>query len=108
MSTTPIVTLPMLSGFIERRKSERLAVRTPAKIMLPHSNTPLDCVATNVSDGGALLHVRSADLPDIFMLHFTDSGRQRHCRVAWRKGAEVGVAFTDRSQPSFGRRIANR
>jgi hypothetical protein len=69
----------MLSGFTERRKSERIAVRTPAKIMLPHSDAPLDCVATNVSDGGAMIHTRAADLPDIFVLHFNDSGRQRHC-----------------------------
>jgi hypothetical protein len=98
----------MLSGFTDRRKSERVAVRTPVKIMLPRSSTPLDCVATNVSDGGAQLHIRGADLPEIFMLHFTDSGKQRHCRVVWRQGAEVGVAFTDRTQVNFGRRIANR
>jgi len=98
----------MLSGFTERRKSERIAVRTPAKIMLPHSDAPLDCVATNVSDGGAMIHIRAADMPDIFVLHFNDSGRQRHCRVVWRQGAEIGVAFTDRAQVNFGRRIASR
>jgi PilZ domain len=98
----------MLSGFTERRKSERLAVRTPAKVMLPHSDSPLDCVATNVSDGGALIHIRGADLPDVFVLHFSDSGRQRHCRVVWRQGGEIGVAFTDRGQVNFGRRITNR
>ena len=97
----------MLSGFIERRKSERVPVRTPAKIMLPRSDAPLDCIATNVSDGGAMLHFRG-DLPDVFVLHFSDSGRQRHCRVVWRQGAEVGVAFTDRTQVNFGRRVANR
>ena len=98
----------MLSGFIERRKTERVAVRTPAKIMLPRSDAPLDCIATNVSDGGAQIHVRGADLPDVFVLHFNDSGKQRHCRVVWRQGAEIGVAFTDRTQVNFGRRIANR
>jgi hypothetical protein len=96
----------MLSGFIERRKSERLAVRTPAKVMLPHSDAPLDCVATNVSDGGAMLLIRGAELPEVFVLQFNDSGRRRHCRVVWRKGAEIGVAFTDRAQVNFGRRIA--
>jgi hypothetical protein len=97
----------MLSGFTERRKSERIAVRTPCKIMLPQSDAPLDCVATNVSDGGAKIHIR-ADLPDVFVLHFNDSGRQRHCRVVWRQGGEIGVAFTDRGQVNFGRRIAGR
>ena len=97
----------MLSGFIERRKSERVVVRTPAKIMLPQSDAPLDCIASDVSDGGAKIHIR-ADLPDVFVLHFNDSGRQRHCRVVWRQGAEIGVAFTDRAQVNFGRRIASR
>jgi hypothetical protein len=98
----------MLSGLIDRRKSERLAVRTPAKIMLPQSGAQFDCVATNVSDGGAMLHIRGAELPDVFVLHFNDSGRQRHCRVVWRRGGEIGVAFTDRTQVNFGRRIAAR
>jgi hypothetical protein len=26
--------------------------------------------------------------------------------VVWRQGAEVGVAFTDKAQVNFGRRIA--
>jgi hypothetical protein len=98
----------MQSGFIERRMSERLAVRTPAKILLPHSDAPIDCVASNVSDGGAMIHVRGAELPEVFVLRFNDSGRQRHCRLVWRKGAEFGIAFTDRTQVNFGRRIANR
>jgi hypothetical protein len=96
----------MLSGFIERRKSERLAVRIPAKIILSQSEAPLDCIASNVSDGGAMIYIRSVDLPDVFVLQFNDSGRRRHCRVVWRKGGEIGVAFTDRAQANFGRRIA--
>jgi hypothetical protein len=96
----------MLSGFIERRKSERVAVRTPAKIMLPHAHAPLDCIASNVSDGGAMIHIRGTELPEVFVLLFNDSGRRRHCRVVWRKGGEIGVAFTDRAQVNFGRRIA--
>jgi PilZ domain len=96
----------MLSGFSERRKSERVAVRTAAKIMLPQSDAAIDCIAINVSDGGAQLQVRAADLPEVFVLHFADSGKRRHCRVVWRRGSEVGVAFTDRAQVNFGRRIA--
>ena len=97
----------MLTGVLDRRKSERLAVRTAAEIMIPQL-APLGCTVTDVSDGGAKIHIRSADLPDIFVLHFTETGRKRHCRVAWRQGAEVGVAFTDKAQVNFGRRIAAR
>jgi methyl-accepting chemotaxis protein len=96
----------MLTGVLDRRKSERLAIRTAAEIIIPQ-RAPLDCIATNVSDGGAKIHVRSADLPDVFVLHFIATGRKRHCRVVWRQGAEVGVAFTDKAQVNFGRRIAS-
>jgi hypothetical protein len=98
----------MLINVLDRRKSERLAVRTSAKIMVPHLPAPLDCIAMNVSDGGAQIHIRNADLPKVFVLHFTETGRQRHCRVVWRQGAEIGVAFTDKPQVNFGRRVAAR
>jgi hypothetical protein len=98
----------MLSGHFERRKSERMAVRTAAKIVLPQPDAAIDCIAINVSDGGAQLQVRATDLPDVFLLHLTESGKRRHCRVVWRQGAETGVAFTDRIQVNFGRRIAAR
>lgn len=98
----------MQSGFLERRKSERVVVRTAARIVLPQPDAAIDCIAINLSDGGAQLQVRSTDLPDVFVLHLTESGKQRHCRVVWRQGAETGVAFTDRTQPNFGRRIAAR
>jgi hypothetical protein len=96
----------MLSKSTERRTDERFAVREAAKIMLPHNSMGLDCIATNVSDGGARLLVRTPELPEIFVLQFVASGKQRHCRVVWRHGSETGVAFTDRTQVNFGRRMA--
>ncbi len=96
----------MLTGFIERRKSERLSVKTAAKILLRAPAPPLDCLVTNVSDGGARIHLRGGDLPDVFALQFADSGKRRDCRVVWRQGGEIGVAFIDKPQVSFGRRIA--
>jgi hypothetical protein len=97
----------MVTSFSEKRTSERLTVREEVKIMLPNNGMGLDCIATNVSDGGARLLVRTPDLPEIFVLHFVASGKRRHCRVVWRQGAETGVAFTDRIQVNFGRRIAS-
>jgi hypothetical protein len=92
---------------LERRQSECLAVRTSVKIIHGHF-APLDCIATNVSDGGAQIHIRNVELPDVFTQHFTATGRKRQCRVVWRQGAEMGVAFTDRPQVNFGRRVASR
>jgi hypothetical protein len=90
----------------ERRSAERFTVREAAKIILPHDSVGIDCIATNVSDGGARLHVRAPNLPEVFVLQFVASGKRRHCRVVWRQGAETGVAFTDRAQVNFGRRVA--
>jgi len=98
----------MLMSLSEKRSSERIAMREAAKIMLPQNGPELDCMATDVSDGGARLYVRVPDLPEIFLLHFVASGKRRHCRVVWRQGAETGVAFTDRTQVNFGRRVATR
>ncbi len=98
----------MLTDIKERRKSERFAVKTAVRVLLPQGQAPIDCVATDISDGGAQLNLRAADLPDVFVLHFIESGRRRHCRVAWRQGATTGIAFTDRTQVNFGRRIAAR
>jgi PilZ domain len=100
------VVLAMLTGVLDRRKSERLAIKAAVEILIPQF-APLGCIATNVSDGGAKIQVRGADVPDVFVLHFTETGRKRHCRVVWRQGAEVGVAFTDKAQVNFGRRIAS-
>jgi hypothetical protein len=95
----------MLTNFTERRKSERLAVRSAARILLREA-AALDCVVTNVSDGGACVHLRGVDLPDVFALQFPDNGKPRNCRVVWRQGTETGVAFIDKAQVNFGRRIA--
>lgn len=100
------IKVAMLQGFTEKRGSERFAIREAARIVWQQNPAGVDCVATNVSDGGAKLIVRVPELPDVFVLHFVASGKQRHCRVAWRAGSETGVAFTDRIQVNFGRRIA--
>jgi hypothetical protein len=97
----------MLTSVLDRRKSERVATRTPAEIFFSQF-APLACIVTNVSDGGAKIQVRGEDVPDVFVLHFTETGRKRHCRVVWRQGAEIGVSFTDKMRVNFGRRIASR
>jgi len=96
----------MPTSFTERRDSARHAVREAAKIEWPQNDAGLDCIATDISDGGARLAIRAAELPDVFVLHFLASGKRRHCRVVWRQGSETGVAFTDRSRVTFGRRVA--
>ena len=92
----------------EQRRWRRKPMGAQGFLYAPDGQRIGPCEVRDVSDGGAMIHVRSSDLPDVFVLHFNESGKQRHCRVVWRQGGEVGVAFTDRGQVNFGRRIANR
>jgi hypothetical protein len=48
------------------------------------------------------------EVPEEFALYFGDgtTGDRRACRVVWRLGYEIGVAFVDAAQPDFGRRAA--
>jgi PilZ domain len=89
-----------------RRKTERFAARGAAKIHLSGSPFLRDCLVTDVSDGGVRLYVEG-EVPDEFALYFGDAtGERRACRVVWRLGHEIGVAFADASQHGFGRRAA--
>lgn len=48
----------------------------------------------DLSDCGARLQVEgSIDAPDTFELFIAIDGMEADCRVAWRRGKEVGVVF---------------
>lgn len=66
---------------------------------------PRDCLVTDVSDGGARLHVEGCEVPQRFILWLTPNDR-RECQMAWRLGHEIGVQFVDAHQAGFGTRIA--
>lgn len=92
----------------DRRRTERYAARGVAKIHLSGSPFLRDCLVTDVSDGGVRLYVEGMEVPEEFALYFGDgtTGDRRACRVVWRLGYEIGVAFVDAAQPDFGRRAA--
>jgi len=89
----------------DRRKTPRFALRGAAKLQVAGSPFPRDCLVTDVSDGGVRLYVEGVGVPDEFTLYFA-SGERRECRVKWRLGYEVGVAFADRGPHGFGQRAA--
>ena len=90
----------------ERRRTERHAMRGMGKILGGAGSLPRDCWISDISDGGARLH-SEAEIPDEFSLVLPEGGR-RECRVVWRLGHEVGVAFSDGFMPGFGQRAAGR
>jgi hypothetical protein len=88
----------------DRRRAERHAIRGMGKILSSAGSLPRDCWISDISDGGARLH-SEGDVSNNFAL-VLPGGSRRECRVVWRLGHEVGVAFTDSFMPGFGKRTA--
>src|SRR2546421_775158 len=89
----------------DRRTTPRYALRGAAKMQIAGSPFPRDCLVTDVSDGGVRLYVEGVEVPDEFTLCFA-SGERRACRVVWRLGYELGIAFADGAAHGFARRAA--
>lgn len=83
---------------MERRKSHRRAISLPARIEITIGSPPRDCLITDISEGGVRLYTEVAEIPDRFVLWFSENGRSarpRDCSVVWRLGHELGAKFTD-------------
>ena len=81
---------------MERRNSIRETPQIGRAYLYLDGRVPLvDCDIINISDGGARLVNKSEQmLPAHFVLFLTPDGSERRtCRVIWRNGAELGVAF---------------
>jgi hypothetical protein len=57
----------------------------------------LPCVLWDISEVGArIAAARASVLPDVFGIFLTKDGKERRfCRVAWRRGGQLGVQFVD-------------
>jgi hypothetical protein len=78
----------------ERRRSQRRALNSMAKIQFGNGTLPRDCLVTDISDGGVRLHVEGFDVPDEFALLLSGdgvAGKKRTYKVVWRLGYEVGA-----------------
>jgi hypothetical protein len=86
----------MLVGRPELRKSKRRPSRYAAWINLGDHCPRLRCVIWDISDGGARLTAarKVEDLPDRFSL-ITSEAVARNCRVIWRNGRFIGIAFVN-------------
>jgi hypothetical protein len=58
------------------------------------SETAIECTVRNVSEAGAALEVVSPlYIPDRFTLFIQSEQSRRTCRIVWRTGKRMGVAF---------------
>ena len=51
------------------------------------------CTVRNLSDNGALLNAEAAETPEHLTLVIVSEKLVRKCRVIWRDGNKMGVAF---------------
>ena len=81
---------------MERRRHIRQTPMVGQAFVYIGKGVPLiDCEVMNISEGGARIVPKNPDmLPAQFVLFLTLDGSERQtCRVIWRDGFDVGVAF---------------
>lgn len=80
----------------EMRKKPRRSFHYNARIVMDKV-TQVGCEIADISHNGARLTLASeVELPPDFVLLLTrNGGARRHCRLIWREGLTVGVAFPD-------------
>jgi PilZ domain len=80
----------------EQRKHPRRQINhAGAKIVVDAKGTALNCLVFDVSEGGARIVLESdREVPERFLLLLAPNGETpRACRVIWRNGVILGVAF---------------
>jgi hypothetical protein len=76
----------------ESRQQPRQRTLKAGKIVLNHKSSLVDCTVRNLSQRGACLQVSSPiGIPERFEIVL--DGVSRPCRVRWRSGRQIGIAF---------------
>ncbi|MBI2719136.1 MAG: PilZ domain-containing protein [Rhizobiales bacterium] len=77
------------------RIGRRQRVLKQGKILLLKSLSVVDCAVRDLSDTGARLQCGDQSaIPHEFHLVTPADGKMRDARVIWRRGGELGVAFS--------------
>jgi len=80
----------------EKRSIRRQRVLKSGKIIFNDGASVVDCIIRNLNVAGARLEVpTTVGLPETFTLHDVHSGKSRPAKVAWRRGEQMGVEFSD-------------
>jgi hypothetical protein len=76
--------------FARTRPSGRIS--TAAKIFAGANGAAVECILVDYSAGGACLQLKAfIALPDRFDVLYGTT--RKHCRVVWKRGLRLGVAF---------------
>lgn len=85
-----------MKGFVmsDLRKHPRQLTLQTAKIFIDSHSPAIPCAVLNISDGGAcVLLPTKTYVPGMFDLAIDHKNTLHECRVAWRHGDKIGVAF---------------
>jgi PilZ domain len=78
----------------ERRDRKRTRVTRNAKILVQRRSSVIFCTVEDITSVGARLKVANTfGVPETFELTFEHGRTRRSCRVVWRTGDKIGVAF---------------
>jgi hypothetical protein len=78
----------------ERRSIARTTISKDAMVFFDEQRGALACRVQDVTNAGAGIEVQTVNLlPPDFELSFDNFHTVRECRVIWRQGDFVGVAF---------------
>jgi hypothetical protein len=81
---------------LERRAIARTTINRDALLFFRGQSGPFPCCIRNVTNLGAGIELNgTTDLPDEFDVSFDRFRTRRICRLIWRRGDFVGVAFAD-------------
>jgi PilZ domain len=81
----------------ELRKHPRHLTLQTAKIFTDSHSPAIPCAVLNLSDGGACVLLPSRTyVPGLFDMAMDHNNTFYECRVAWRRGDKIGVAFSAR------------
>jgi hypothetical protein len=82
----------------ERRRSNRQKSFLRGCIYFNNRRSATDCLVRDISPSGARLIFSDAiSIPDVVELYLAQKQQTLRAEVHWRRGEEVGVAFTQRS-----------
>lgn len=77
---------------VETRRAPRFKVSKPARIGADRQAAR--CIVRDLSTTGAALELENpTDAPEKFTLIISEDDLHLPCRVVWRRGYKVGVAF---------------
>jgi PilZ domain len=83
----------------ERRRSIRLKSFLRGCVYFNNGQSSADCFVRDIShDGARIIFSDNLSIPDSVQLHIPDKRRTICARVKWRRGNEIGLAFSENAR----------